>query len=92
MRILKNVLTVTLASALVLVAFPAAAVVGSWSTPAEVSLTAGDAYDPQVTVDSTGLATAVWWGSNGSVFLIQSSCHPIATASCAYLYSCRYRK
>ena len=73
MRILKNVLTVTLASALVLVAFPAAAVVGSWSTPAEVSLTAGDAYDPQVTVDSTGLATAVWWGSNGSVFLIQSS-------------------
>jgi len=73
MRILKNVLTVTLASALVLVTFPAAALVGSWSTAADVSLTGGDAYDPQVTVDSTGLATAVWFRSDGSNFVIQSS-------------------
>jgi len=73
MRSFKNVLTATLASALVLVAFPAAALVGSWSTPADLSVTGQDAYDLQVTVSSTGLATAVWYRDDGSNYIIQSS-------------------
>ena len=73
MHSFKNVLISTLATALVLVAFPAAAVSPSWSTTVDLSLTAGDAADPQVTVSSTGLATAVWEGWNGSYTIIQSS-------------------
>jgi LPXTG-motif cell wall-anchored protein len=46
---------------------------GAWSTPANLSATNGDAYDPQVTVSSTGLATAVWERWNGSNYIIQSS-------------------
>jgi hypothetical protein len=46
---------------------------GAWSTPADLSATGGGAYDPQVTVSSTGLATAVWFRWNGSHDIIQSS-------------------
>jgi LPXTG-motif cell wall-anchored protein len=87
MRIFKNILTVTLASSLVLVAFPAEAVPdnediiqsstslngGTWSTPANLSAANGDASYPQVTVSSTGLATAVWGKPVGSNNIIQSS-------------------
>ena len=74
MRSFKNGLIVTIASALVLVSFPAAAVVGSWSTPADLSLAGQDAETPQVTVSSTGLATAIWGArSDGSNTIIQSS-------------------
>ena len=73
MRSFKSVLISTLATALVLVTFPAAAVVGSGSTPVDLSATGGDAGDPQVTVSSTGLATAVWTRWNGSHDVIQSS-------------------
>ena len=62
-----------MATALVLVALPAAALVGSWSTPADLSATGRDAYEPQVTVSSTGLATAVWYSNDGSNDIIQSS-------------------
>jgi LPXTG-motif cell wall-anchored protein len=46
---------------------------GAWSTPADLSLTGRDASDPQVTVSSTGLATAVWSRNDGSNDIIQSS-------------------
>jgi hypothetical protein len=46
---------------------------GTWSTPADLSVTGQDVLDPQVTVSSTGLATAVWYRSNGSETIIQSS-------------------
>jgi LPXTG-motif cell wall-anchored protein len=45
----------------------------AWSTPVNVSLTSGNAYGAQVTVSSTGLATAVWARYNGSNYIIQSS-------------------
>jgi hypothetical protein len=46
---------------------------GAWSTPVDLSATLRDAYSPQVTVDSTGRATAVWARSNGTKYIIQSS-------------------
>jgi LPXTG-motif cell wall-anchored protein len=46
---------------------------GAWSTPADLSATGGNASEPQVTVSSTGLATALWARSNGSQYIIQSS-------------------
>ena len=73
MRSFKSVLISTLATALVLVTFPAAAVVGSGSTPVDLSATGGDAGDPQVTVSPTGLVSAVWFRWNGSHNIIQSS-------------------
>jgi LPXTG-motif cell wall-anchored protein len=73
MHSFKSVLISTLATALVLVTFPAAAVVGSGSTPVDLSATGGDAGDPQVTVSSTGLVSAVWFRWNGSHNIIQSS-------------------
>jgi LPXTG-motif cell wall-anchored protein len=73
MHSFKSVLISTLATALVLVTFPAAAVVGSGSTPVDLSAIGGGAYEPQVTVSSTSLATAVWTRWNGSHDVIQSS-------------------
>ena len=73
MRSLKNGIIATLALALVLTAFPAAALVASWSTPVNLSSSGEDARDPQVVVDSTGLAIAVWGRANGSYQIIQSS-------------------
>jgi hypothetical protein len=46
---------------------------GAWSTPADLSATGQNAINPQVTVSSTGLATAVWKRSNGSEYIVQSS-------------------
>jgi LPXTG-motif cell wall-anchored protein len=46
---------------------------GAWSTPEDLSATGGDAGDPQVTVSSTGLVSAVWFRWNGSHNIIQSS-------------------
>jgi LPXTG-motif cell wall-anchored protein len=45
----------------------------AWSTPEDLSATGGSAYSPQVTVSSTGLATAVWYRYDGSHNIIQSS-------------------
>ena len=80
MRILKNIFIPLLASSLVLAALPAAAVVGSWSTPVDLSATGEDAYDAQITVSSTGLATAIWYRNNGSNDIIQSSTSQIGGA------------
>jgi hypothetical protein len=54
---------------------------GIWSTPVDLSAIGQDAYDPQVSVDSTGLATAVWYRFDGSNDIIQSSTidNPIAS-------------
>jgi len=48
---------------------------GEWSDPATLSLAGKDAKRPQVTVDSTGLATAIWlrFDDNGSDDVVQSS-------------------
>jgi LPXTG-motif cell wall-anchored protein len=73
MRSFKNGVIVTIASALVLVSIPAAAGVGSWSTPGDLSLAGRDAGASQVVVDSTSLATAVWTRNDGSHYVIQSS-------------------
>jgi hypothetical protein len=73
MRIFKTILTATLASALILAAFPAGAVSPSWSTPVDLSATGEDAYDAQITVSSTGLATAIWSRYDGEYDIIQSS-------------------
>jgi hypothetical protein len=72
-RILKNIFIPLLASSLVLAALPAAALVGTWSTPVNLSALGQNAGGQQVTVDSTGLATAVWARSNGTEYIIQSS-------------------
>jgi hypothetical protein len=49
---------------------------GSWSTPEDLSASGQNAFDPQVTVDSTGTAIAVWSRSNGSNTIIQASTRP----------------
>jgi hypothetical protein len=46
---------------------------GIWSAPVDLSASGQGAYSPQVSVDSTGLATAVWARSDGSDYVIQSS-------------------
>ena len=73
MRIIKNLLSATVASALLVSAVPAIATTWSWSTPVVLSAAGQQGGSPQVTVDSTGLATAVWWGDNGDNRIIQSS-------------------
>ena len=49
---------------------------GSWSAPEDLSEPLGSAIQPQVTVDPTGLATAVWKRYDGSNNIIQSSMRP----------------
>ena len=44
-----------------------------WSTPADLSATGQTAYAPQVTVDGSGLATAVWVRSDGFNDIVQAS-------------------
>ncbi|CAB4896507.1 MAG: hypothetical protein F2808_03650 [Actinobacteria bacterium] len=46
---------------------------GPWSTPVDVSAPGGDASFPQVTVDSTGRAIAIWQRNNGTTDIVQSS-------------------
>jgi hypothetical protein len=51
----------------------AAFAVSSWSSPATISIPGTDAFNPHITVDSTGLATAVWQSFNGSHNVVQAS-------------------
>jgi hypothetical protein len=44
-----------------------------WSTPVDLSTAGQYAYDPQVTVDGSGLATAVWDRDDGSNTIVQAS-------------------
>jgi hypothetical protein len=73
MRIVKSVISCTVATALVFSVVPATASTWSWSAPVNLSVAGLSAESPQVTVDSTGLATAIWWGVNGENRIIQSS-------------------
>jgi LPXTG-motif cell wall-anchored protein len=50
----------TIVAALFLTALPAMASSGSWSDPETLSPVGQTAGSPQVTVDATGLATAIW--------------------------------
>ena len=60
-----------------------------WSTPANLSVAGQDAFDPQVTVDGSGFATAVWYRFDGSNFIVQASffdsrvpiAHPVLAAT-----------
>ncbi len=54
---------------------PTAALAASttWSTPANLSTTGQDAFSPQVTVDGSGLATAVWYRWDGVNYIVQAS-------------------
>ena len=44
-----------------------------WSTPADLSATTQEAYNPQVTVDGSGRATAVWRGNDATNRIVQAS-------------------
>ncbi len=55
------------------VSSPAVAATGMWSTPFDLSLSGGDAYVPQISVNSAGTAIAVWGRYDGSNYFIQSS-------------------
>ncbi len=58
----------------VLVASPALAGVATWTAPVPLSAQLRDAIQPQVTVDSTGRAIAIWARQNTSFhYIIQSS-------------------
>jgi hypothetical protein len=46
---------------------------GLWSLPVDVSIAGRDSYKPQVTVDSIGVLTAVWYRLEDSNVIIQSS-------------------
>jgi hypothetical protein len=46
---------------------------GPWSTPVDLSSSDSNAGQAQVTVDSTGRATAVWDRSNGGQQIVESS-------------------
>lgn len=45
----------------------------SWTSPATLSVSGGDAYGAQVAVDSDGTAVVAWYRTNGSNFIVQSS-------------------
>jgi hypothetical protein len=45
----------------------------AWSAPANVSVTGQNAFEPQVTVDGSGRATAVWIHVDGSNGIVQAS-------------------
>jgi hypothetical protein len=49
---------------------------GSWSAPVDLSATGQDAFNPQVAVDGSGNATAIWYGTNGTNYIVQSAVHP----------------
>ena len=49
---------------------------GSWSAPLPLSDAANSAFAPQVLVDPAGHATAVWYRSNGSRYVVQASTRP----------------
>jgi len=50
---------------------------GSWQISSDdLSLPGQDAFSPQIAVDPTGNATAVWYRSNGSHTIIQASTKP----------------
>ena len=52
----------------------------SWSVPANLSVAGGDALTPQVAVDGSGNAVAVWHRNDGSHNIIQSSANSVIDA------------
>jgi hypothetical protein len=55
------------------VSSPAVAATGSWSTPVDLSAAGVIAQNPQISVDSTGTAIAVWNGWNAGTDVVQSA-------------------
>jgi hypothetical protein len=49
---------------------------GGWSGPIRLSGEAGNADRPQVVIDPSGTATAIWDHSNGSFRVIEAATHP----------------
>lgn len=50
---------------------------GTWSSPLDLSPGGQVAFAPQVDVNAVGSAVALWAGSDGSNFLVQSSRRPV---------------
>jgi hypothetical protein len=69
----RVVVAAVVSAVLLLGASPVIAAIATWSAPVDVSATLQDAGNPQVTVDSTGRAVAVWYGYDGANNRIQSS-------------------
>ena len=49
---------------------------GTWSAPLPLSDAAQSAFAPEVVVDPAGNATAVWYRSNGTKYVVQASTRP----------------
>ena len=45
----------------------------TWSTPVDVSATGGSAFAPQIVVTGTNTLSAIWYRSNGTNLIVQSS-------------------
>jgi len=57
------------------------ALTGTWGTAELIETDAGAAYDPQVTVDSSGNAVAVWYQHDGSRYSIYSNRYTASTGT-----------
>ncbi len=53
----------------------------TWSPPIDVSAAGQDAYFPQVVIDASGNAVAVWTRSNGTNFIIQAATLPYGSST-----------
>ena len=46
---------------------------GAWQTPVDLSAPGQNAFDPQVSVDPQGNATAIWYRDNGGNYVVQAA-------------------
>jgi hypothetical protein len=49
---------------------------GGWSGAVDISVAGGDAVEPQIAIDGSGNAVAVWSRNGGANFIVQSSTRP----------------
>ncbi|QBX54465.1 PKD domain-containing protein [Nocardioides seonyuensis] len=49
---------------------------GTWSSPTDLTALGGSAWDPEVAVDTAGNATAVWYRSDGTDYIMQAASRP----------------
>ncbi len=54
---------------------------GSWNSPADLSVNGGNAFDPRIAIGPSGTAVAVWQRFNGTNVVIQSASQPVASGS-----------
>ena len=77
MRILRRFVSlaaVVVIAAIAVVGVPSAAVAAPpWTPPVDVSAAGGDAFAPQIVVTGTNALSAIWYRSNGTNDIVQSS-------------------